>query len=549
MRNAVCAPMARRAGFGLVVLLAAACSSNGGDVGDGGDGGGVADGGDGGVVTGGCNPAKLPTEDTCVINDVEGIFVSSSMGTAAGDGTKAKPFASLQAGIAAATPAKKRVYACAETYAETITLADGVSIFGYFDCAKGWTVSTSHAKVQPTTSPAATATNITDPTRVEAVDLIAPSFTGSSQSSIGIIVVASPALTIANAVIHAGTGGAGAKGTNGTTLTESTSTKNGHNSWTKGVCTSTLCNITAYIGGAAGGTNTCTGATGHDGGNGGNGGAAGEYQSIADSSGITYHWSAVSGHPTTGGNANPATAQTALGGPVGQYNGGVPGLDGAPGANGNSGGAVGTFTASGYTPSDGTAGGDGQPGQGGGGAGAYGLQDLSIASRDQDVNPQSFQGDYGWGEAGAGGGAGGCPGLAGTPGKGGGASVAIVALQSPFLLDHVTVETSSGGAGGAAGTPSTPSPGGTGGTGGSPPSYTSPAFPMGTISGWTAHAGWTGSGGKGGSGGAAGVSGNGGGGPSIGLVYQGTEPTHTTATITPGQGGSPNGLSQDKYSF
>ncbi len=518
-----------------VAALAAACSSDGGGTPDGG-----GDAGDGSVILGGCDATKLPTQDACVVNDVEGIFVSSSMGSASGDGSKAKPFASLNIAITTAQAQKKRVYACAETYAESAAFVDGVSVFGYFDCSKAWAVGTSHAKVQSPTSPAATAANITSPTRVEAVDLVAPDFVDKSQSSIGIIVTGSSGLTFTNATIHAGTGGKGADGADAVQLTDSGSAKNGANSWAKGVCAGTIiyCStiIPAHIGGAAGGSNTCVGATGHDGGPGGAGGAAGEYVSAADSSGITYHWYPQTGYPTTGGQPTQATTQTAQGGAVAQ-----PGTTGSAGANGTAGApgaAVGTFSAAGYTASDGTAGTDGQPGQGGGGAGAYGLQ-----FNDTDVSAQSNQGYTGWGESGAGGGAGGCPGLAATLGKGGGASVAVIAIQSPFTLDAVKIESSNGGAAGASGKPSDPLAGGGGGT----------------------HGTYTGIPGAGGYGGVAGVSGNGGGGPSIGVAYNGTEPVLGTSTIAQGTGGagvaqrvfgifytipaSPNGVSKDVYSF
>ncbi len=478
-----------------------------------------------------CDLTKLPTEDACVINEAAGVFVSATFGSLAGDGSLAKPISSLAAGIAAAKTAHKRVYACAETYPEAITLQDGVSVFGYFDCTQGWSVGSAHAKVAPAASPAATASNITTPTRIEAVDVVAPDFSASSQSSIALVVNASPALTITHATIHAGTGGKGDDGASGIQLTDSGTAKNGASSWLDGTC-STLC-MSSLFSQPAGGTNACVGEAGHDGGPGGLGGYPGAYKSQFSYS--TYAWVATDQGTTAGFPATP-TSSTAQGGSLG--NNGSPGAVGGDGANGAPGLSAGLILVSGYTPSDGTAGASGAPGQGGGGAGGY-------FTLPNDYPASSYVGKNGWAQPGAGGGAGGCPGLAGAIGKGGGASIAIVAVASPFTLDTVSVESSSGGAGGAAGASSVPT---AGGLGGKPPSG----------SGVQSY------GGAGGAGGHAGVSGNGGGGPSLGVAYQGTEPTLLASTIKQGAGGagvaqrvingqtiaaSPNGASQDAYSF
>jgi hypothetical protein len=524
--------------FGFAMLLTA-CGMDSftpgqGDGGPGDDGGGGVTGGgeDGGSEAAapppGCDITKLPTDDACVIDDAVGIFVSSSLGTATGDGSRAHPMASFAGAITTAKAANKRVYACAETYVEQVQLAEGISVFGYFTCSAGWTVGATHAALKPTASPVATASNIAAATRVEAVDFIAPDFTGQSQSSIALIASGSGGLTIKNATIHAGTGGSGSAGTSGIQLTDSGSAKDGSASWEDGVCTAMYCFINLKLANPAGGTNACVGAPGYAGGAGGSGGTGGEYQALgspfADWNAIT---NAAAGNPVT------PTAQTAEGGGVGLA--GSNGAAGANGSNGTSGGAIGVISVTGYTTSDGTGATDGAPGQGGGGSGG-------VALSNTDYNALSYVGDDGWGEPGPGGGAGGCPGLSGSSGKGGGASIAIVAAQSALTLDTVTIESSSGGAGGNAGAPSEPTVGGSGGVG--------------------AH--HTYGGGVGGSGGLAGVSGNGGGGPSIAIAYQGTQPTMLASTATPGAGGSgvavrtvngqvipasPKGVAQASYSF
>jgi hypothetical protein len=474
----------------------------------------------------GCDKSKLPADDICVINDAQGVFVSSSKGSAAGDGTKAHPMLSLEAAITKAQPKGLRVYACAETYAEQIHLQNGVSVFGYFDCSD-WSVSkTAHAKVAAPASPAASASNITTPTRVEAVDIVSPDFTDKSQSSIALFANNAPALTITHATVHAGTGGKGADGTVGIQLNDSGS-KNGGDAWKDGVCTASNCTLILSLNTSqtTGGSNACVGEAGHDPGAGGAGGKPGEYQSGFFVNG--YIWNVVNNDNTTGGFPTTPTAQTAQGGSVGV--GGSTGAAGTSGKDGVSGSDFGVITSSGYTTSDGTTGTAGQPGQGGGGSGGYnGLTADGYA-------PASYQNKYAWGEAGAAGGAGGCPGLAGQVGKGGGASIAIVALGGAFTLDTVMVEASKGGDGGMSGAPSAPTAGGSGGHA----AVLSPG------------------GGNGGAGGDAGVSGNGGGGPSLGITFDKTKPTMLACTVKQGAGGSgvtktpasDNGLSLDVYMF
>jgi hypothetical protein len=492
----------------ILLVLTAACSVNNFDPGKddaGGDPNPV--GGDGGV------------------SGDDGIYVSSSKGSAGGDGTQAHPFSSLDAAIAKA--GKRHVNACAETYAEQVHFLNGVNVSGGYDCNAGWIKTTAHAKVAPKTSPAAFATNITTATRVEFVDVFAADFNDASQSSIGIVVSASPALTIANATIHAGTGGKGGDGWNGAAPVDSGTAKNGGNAQTAHLCSGQIC---LPNGGAAGGTNACTGAklipT-----NGGNGGSGGLFQRSPDN----LQWYPVSSDPTTAGNPSAATVQNASGGAIGVA--GQNGNVGAAGTDGTAGAPVGAFSPNGdYTAADGTNGTDGQPGQSGGGAGG-----VYITSVTGYGSPSGNQ--YGWSEGGAGGGAGGCGGVGATFGKGGGASFAIIALQSGFVLDHVTIETSAAGDGGAAGRPSDPTTGGFGGSIGQATKV----------------------GGNGGMGGRAGVSGNGAGGPSIGIVYRGTKPQQLASPITAGAGGhgvaarayndgtlipaSPDGTSSNDYAL
>ncbi len=487
-----------------------------------------------------CDGDKLPTDDTCVVSEAAGVFVSSSLGSSSGNGSRQHPLASLGAAIQLAKSQSKRVYACAETYPEAITLADGVSVFGYFDCNNGWTVGSSHAKVQSPTSPAATASGIGTPTRVEAVDIVAPNFTTGSQTSIGLLAKSSPALHMIHGVVHAGTGGKGADGANGIQLTDSGSAKDGQDGAGYEACVGTVLEIalceTAHNT-RAGGTNQCNGEAGHDPGPGGSGGTGGKYD-------IALGWESLDPKPSNGG-LPAATPQTAAGGII---NGVLPqaGKQGASGSNGVSGSSMGALSSTGYTPSNGTSGTAGKPGQGGGGGAGIGLDQLTANDpQNQAYWPSTFAQAHGgsvkaWGTSGGGGGAGGCPGLPGGAGRGGGASIAVLATDSPMTLEDVNIESSTGGAAGKAGVFSMAR---VGGDGGSSP-YESGA--------------------SGGAGGYAGVSGNGGGGPSLGIVYHGAAVQLLASTVTPGAGGagvaqriintftipaSPTGKSADLYSF
>lgn len=508
----------------ILLVLTAACSADHFDPNKD-DAGNDANpvGGEGGVADGG------------VVSGDDAIYVSSSKGSAMGDGTQTHPLSSLDAAIAKAA-GKHAVNACAETYAEVVHFMNGVDVSGGWDCSSGWTKSASHAKIAPKTSPAAFATNITTATHIDSVDIVAPDFTDQSQSSIALVASNAPSLRIAHATIHAGTGGKGADGSNAIQLADSGTAKNGQNARSYDVCTGGIGHcVSPSPESLAGGVNTCSGESGHDPGPGGDGGWDGDFQSSFN--GVTFKWSWAIVQASTNGFPTTQTSQTTQGGTT--TIGPLDGVVGSNGNDGNAGGAFGSLDANGYVPADGTAGTAGSPGLSGGGAAGVGMSN-TIADPSASVN----QYKYARGEAGASGGAGGCPGLAGGAGKGGGASIAIIAIKSGFTLDTTVIESSAGGAGGAAGMTSTNT---SGGFGGSQVQYTYHAA-------------------NGGAGGLAGLSGNGGGGPSIAIAYQGTAPQPLASTVTHGNGGSgvaartdnatnrtiaatPTGTSSDNYVF
>jgi hypothetical protein len=460
------------------------------------------------VITGappGCDATALPTQSDCVVYEGLGVFVSTSLGPQAGDGTRAKPYRTLQQGIDAAKATHKRVYACAETYAESVTLANGVSLFGYFDCAANWTVATTkRAKIAAPTSPAMKAATLPLPVRIEGFEIQAPAGTAQATSSIAVQANDAANLRFVNAKIVAQKAADGANGVEGVQLANGAEINGEAN------VPASLCNLASCFvvhGGGVGGTNTCVGATGFTGGAGGHGGYGGHWTRAGS-------WTMVE-DATNGEDGAPSYGLGGTGGTqsVGALAGHV-GIDGANGASSTGG----SFGAAGFSAGAGAQGGHGSPGQGGGGGTGY------------PPNPANSipQGEY-YGSSGAGGGAGGCPGVAGTPGQGGGASIGVYSWNSALHFEGTTIGAADAGKGGLGTWGSLPTGGGVGGERDIASSI------------------YCGAGG-GAPGGRSGVSGHGAGGHSIGIAYKGTAPdVSTDSTITIGAAGLGQSAQQKVY--
>ena len=150
------------------------------------------------------------------------------MGTATGTGTKTSPLNSIAAAIALAEPeggaTPKRVYVCAGTYDETVTIDsshDKVKVYGGFTCANGvWTYTGDLPKLAPsTTGVVVTMTNLTSAlfADMEIDAQSAPSTppsTGSAPgaSSIAVTVSNSSGVEFRRSKIVAGNGQPGADG-------------------------------------------------------------------------------------------------------------------------------------------------------------------------------------------------------------------------------------------------------------------------------------------------------------------------------------------------
>ncbi|MCC6557519.1 MAG: PGRS family protein [Polyangiaceae bacterium] len=449
--------------------------------------------GGGGGTPAGC----VPSENASPVGNECGVFVSSSLGDDANDGTKEKPVRTIGAGLAMAAASGKALYACAEMFDESVSVEAGVDVFGGLDCANGWawigettkTALTAAAGEIPLSfTSSASGARMTD-FSIEAVDAVA-----DGGSSIAVVVDGASASFVRCDVV-AGNGQAGKKGE---TPADPVGPTDSDDAAIRGNDGKAACDATAsQLGGDPKENEICPPATG--GPLGGLGGA-----------GLINNGSS--------GDAQPANAQTALGGSgepaadptwdcaTGVGLGGSNGVagDGGVGATGDA--SLGSISAAGYSGIDGQPGGPGAPGQGGGGGGgAKGKPGCAGAS-------------------GGGGGAGGCGGKGGFGGQAGGASIGIISLGATLSFEAVTIRTGRGGDGGEGGDGQGGGVGGNGGNGGAGDGTAPTTWPACN-------------GGAGGHGGSGGKGGGGRGGHAIGIAYVGAAPSQEGVTIEPGDPG------------
>ncbi|WP_437330303.1 hypothetical protein [Sorangium sp. So ce381] len=448
-----------------------------------------------------CEPD--PTQDASTVVDRCAVFASAGAASG-GDGTKARPYASLSEAIASANG--KRVLVCSSgVFEESVTVNAAIEVIGGFDCNAGWTWSPAARSTigGPANKVALTLTEDAGGTRVRSFTISAANATATGGSSIGVAVADIDAQLDHVDVIA----GNGMNGANGETPAVA---QDGANALED---VSSACLVAVYSGQP--GVTTCEdGET-----SGGVGGLGG--QPAVDE-----------GRGQTGGDGTPpAVSPTELGlGGTGHGQTGGTGettecRDGASGARGASGsaGAAGdrtTLTLVGVTGGDGGAGVSGTRGQGGGGGGGAKAGRFCMASGGGYID--------GAGASGGGGGAGGCGGTGGGGGKAGGSSVGILSLGTKLALTDVTIAVGKAGNGGEGGGGS---PGGSGGMGGKGGSRVAGA---GSLAGCM--------GGKGGAGGDGGPGGGGRGGHAVGIAYKVT-PSPAAAEVpftggTAGNGGS-----------
>ena len=444
-----------------------------------------------GGAGGGGNPvcSADPREEPGAVIEECGVFVSASA-MPGGDGTRARPLQSL--GEAAASGAR-RVYACAEEYAEAagVSFSGGVEIYaGFADCGGEWTWAESAKGKLLGPADAVALTLGGGENRIVSLDVVAGDAVAMGGSSIG-VVIEGGSLAMADGSVTAGNGRDGGDGES----LEADAALNG----APGVNGKDAC-MGDVIQGNPGGeaaTKMCGGET-TVGGKGGDGGKVQPSPLLA-----------LAGGDGDAGMPDGLGGQKGLGEPemgawgcfpgAGSPGGGAPGDTGGP-ATGAGESALGTLSASGFVGAAGDAGIPGKPGQGGGGGG--GAKGGQICAGNT----------FGAGASGGSGGSGGCGGVGGGGGKGGGASLAVVSLGAEVAFTNVTVTAGNAGLGGKGGVGQ---PGGTGGTasqGGQAAGGSNPAC----------------DGGKGGKGGNGGSGGGGRGGHSIAIAYTGAMPAGAT---------------------
>jgi hypothetical protein len=393
------------------------------------------------------------------------VYVSMD-GNDANAGSAAAPKKTVQAAIDQAIADGSDVYVESGNYAETITVRNGVSVYGGFlrsgatwlrDVAVYTTIidSGNHSAMTATG-----ASNLTiDGLTVIAADALMP-----GTSSTAILIRGGTGLDITNNILWAGNGADGASGDRGTrgARGKDGSTVGGN---TQG----------GGSGGAAVGSGFAKSGAGGKGGDGG--GAAGGNGGKGSGGGSGSSGKVAGGGGGAGGSGNQAD----------NGSGGDPGKTGLAGGHGAAGKAVGILSPAGYEVSNGGKGGIGGGGSGGGGGG--GGEGSTFTK----------------GTGGGGGSSGGAGGNPGGGGQGGGGSFGIVVTNGAanVTIAGNTITTRDGGSGG----------GGAVGGGGGPPGTrgTSSSTDAGGRGGYGGSGGWGGPGGSGA---------GGGGGPTIGILVQ-----------------------------
>lgn len=446
-----------------------------------------------------------------LISDKCGVFVQAGSTGAMEDGTQVAPFQTLQKAIDNA--GNKRVYACSSTmkpFAEAVTVAAPVEVYGGFTCDNGWMFKEATRSVITGVAKkiSLTLTDMADGAIVEGFKITSANASGPTGDSSVAVAIAAIDATLDKCDVEAGDGADGVDGVPST----GTAT-NGMDAPVTDPLINNACINTAALTVGTPGMTTCDDGL-SSGGPGGKGGISG----------------------TNGGNGQAGSDGTPMDGMKGQGGAGqdtqvlcmsgLSGKDGDPGAAGGAGTALGTLSITGITNTLAANGTDGKPGtkaQGGGGGGG---------AKSGVFCPGSVDGN---GASGGGGGAGGCGGKGGGAGKAGGSSIAIVSLGTKLILTKVTLKSGQGGTGGDGTTGQNGGGGGVGGKGGAGSSI------AGSKAGCK--------GGDGGMGGFGGPGGGARGGHSIGLASVGI-PTAMPATFTPdmpgsggvaGTGGSPAG--------
>ncbi len=441
---------------------------------------------------------------------VRAVFVAP-YGTSEASGAPYDPVNTINKALTLVGGAKDHIYVAAGTYNESVTLVEGISIFGGYSPDGKWARNLAQYKTTiswsaGTNSVRAVIAEGIDAgrTALDGVEVLSGTNANPSGSSYAIWVKDSTsALEIVNVNAVGGNGGGGSGGGPGGpggdggvgTAGDASSQNNGG---ITGTCTDCGCNDEGSYGGPGGGgaSNACGSGNNSGGGKGGKGGCA-------------------SGGSSAKGDNSPGGA---AGGPAstGGGNAGSPGGPGGAGSDGGGGNAAGNVSGSGFWSGvDGGNGGQGSNGVGGGGGSGGGGSDNGTFDCTS------------WGGGGGGGGSGGCGGSGANGGKSGGGSFGVFLFNASPKLVRSAFGHKSGGNGGNGGQ------GGAGGFGKDGGGGGDGCFDAGNG----------GKGGKGGDGGRGGHGGGGAGGAAYGLYAAGnSDPACESLTFSPAGSGGTGGI-------
>lgn len=443
----------------------------------------------------------------------QAIFVAPD-GDDANTGALDAPKATLQNALLATNAMQNALYVSQGTYDGPITIQNGISVYGAYDAADGWSRAADHVTtILGVDGNAVDIVDIDETTVLDRLQILAGNAVTPAANSTGIYIRnASSDLEIRNCTIIAGNGANGIHGTSGTN-----GAAGGNGNGGTGGCDG--CSGDGQ--GGTGGSTTC-GAAGGDGKRGGHdnsNGTNGESGQNASNNG-----------GAGGGGADVCNSSwcSSCGGQKGGIEGtdGTIGADGTKGDDGEAGNGNGTIASNRWAGSDGNNGSDGTAGIGGGGGGGGGggaddcYTNLYWCFEDFGLDP--CYSDRGGG--GGGGGAGGCKGTAGTGGQGGGGSFGIFLRNASPTLSNNTITAGNGGNGGEGAS------GGDGGTKGG----------LGSGGGKADDGAKGGDGAEGGQGGDGGGGGGGGGGISY-CIYRSGSSSLSLTNITYNLGGGGNG--------
>lgn len=366
------------------------------------------------------------------------VFARADAPEAPGEGTREKPFTSLQAAIDAGIASNKQVFACSGApFQESVVIGAPVDLRGGFDCDQGW-IYDPLLRSSLLGAPDTVAMTITKPASGSSVvgwQIEAPDAVASGTSSVAMVVARLIAPTfLCRCDLMAGNGTDGVDGETWAGAGPAPSGADAAQPGEPGAPSDACADQAVFQAGLNGVTQCDDGPT--DGGIGGLGGIP------------------PGGPGNEGGDGVPSTPGFRVYGSGGfaGCSDGIAGLPGKPTVNGKGGGVQGgELSLTGVKNVDGTPGQHGHRGGGGGGGGSR--------SPVIGCGPQNLAG---YGPSGGGGGAGGCGGKSGGGGTAGGSSVGLVALGGDLYVKATTFTTGAGGDGGVGGYGQ---PGGTGGIG------------------------------------------------------------------------------------